>query len=351
VMNGQVEMLRAQALGNFRDLLVNIARDPAMMYWLDNRLNTRVRPQENFARELMELFTTGVGHFTEPDVYAAARVFTGWSVAPAQTTGTDRYEFVYNSLGHDAGEKTFSFPIYRGGGRTIPARAPLDGMQDGLDLIDALAAHPATIRRLAAKLYHFFVSDAGDVPAAFVNRLTTTYQRTRYDMRAVIHDVLSSPEFWDQRSYFSRHSWPVEFVVRSIKEVGWSGYSLINTLAPLSNMGQNLYDPPDVNGWEQGAAWFSTGSMLARMNFASDLARIQRINLAKAAQAHARTPQALLSHVTDSLRTAPLSTAVVGELSAYLVSSGPWTGSAEQVAVKVPGVVHLLASTPEYQFV
>jgi uncharacterized protein (DUF1800 family) len=352
-VRGQIEMLRDNALGNFRNLLVEVAKDTAMLVWLDGRQNVRARPQENFARELMELFTMGVNNFTESDVYAAARVFTGWNLRRPglAADGTQHYEFVYNPNQHDTGEKTFSFAIYANGGKTIAARPGANGMQDGLDLIDALAASPHTARYLATKLYRFFVSESGEVSASFVKRVSTAYLQSRYDMKWVMREVLLSPEFLDERAYFARYAWPVEFVVRSLKDVGWNGFSLGTALAPLSNMGQNLFDPPDVNGWDQGPLWFSTGSMLARMNFASTLAANQRFNLANAAREHAATPQTLLAHVMESIRTAPLNRDVVAELDSYLNATGPWTATPAQLQAKVPALVHLIAGTPEYQFV
>src|SRR5688572_5345308 len=129
---GQLETIRKHALGNFRDLLVEMAKDPAMLVWLDGRTNVRGRPQENFARELMELFTMGVGTFQETDVYAGARVFTGWNLA---RPNNGYYAFTYVAGQHDIDAKEFSFPIYANGGRVIPARAAAQGMQDGTDLI------------------------------------------------------------------------------------------------------------------------------------------------------------------------------------------------------------------------
>ena len=126
-VQGQLELLREHALGNFRTLLVAIARDPAMLFWLDGRTNVRARPQENFARELMELFTMGVGTFAESDVYAGARVFTGWNLSMPGTGAARRYTFNYNAGQHDTGAKEFTFPIYAGGVRTIPARAAAGG--------------------------------------------------------------------------------------------------------------------------------------------------------------------------------------------------------------------------------
>jgi uncharacterized protein (DUF1800 family) len=352
-VRGQIEMLRDNALGNFRDILVNIAKDTAMLYWLDGRTNVKARPQENFGREIMELFTMGVGHYTEPDVYAAARVFTGWNLARpgAAGDGSQRYEFVYLPAQHDTAEKTFSFAIYPDGSKTIKTRAAADGMQDGLDLINALAANPETGRYLAAKLYRFFVSESGDVDPGFVNRVASVYQQSRYEMKAVMREVLLSPQFWNEDAYFSRYSWPVEFVVRSMKDVGWRGFSVGDALTPLSNMGQNLYDPPDVAGWDLGRLWFSTGSMLARMNFASTLAANQRFNLAAAASGHAKSPELLLSYVLEGLTTPQFDESVAAEFANYLVATGAWTGTAAQLQTKVAGLVHLVAGSAEYQLV
>jgi uncharacterized protein (DUF1800 family) len=345
-------MLRENALGNFRDILVAIAQDPAMLIWLDGITNTRVRPQENFGREIMELFTMGVGHYTEADVYAAARVFTGWNLTPLDRLNpTARRQFVYNANQHDTAEKTFSFAIYGDGSKTIPPRAAAQGMQDGLDFIDALAASPQTARYLAAKLYRFFVSEFGDVQESFVNRIASAYLLSKYDMRWVMREVLLSPEFWDPGSYFARYAWPVEYVVRSLKDIGWRGFSVNDTLVPLTNMGMTLFEPPDVAGWDYGKSWFSTGAMLARMNFASTLTANQRFRLAASAAPYAKTPSGVLSFVLDSMRTPPLEPNCITELSNYLRANGAWTGSQTQLQQKVPGLVHLVAATPEYQFV
>jgi uncharacterized protein (DUF1800 family) len=311
----------------------------------------RGRPQENFAREIMELFTMGVGNFTEADVYAAARVFTGWNLTPRTADMNAKRQFVYLPNQHDTAAKTFSFPIYGDGGKTIPARSAADGLQDGIDFITALAGSPHTARYLAAKLYRFFVSEVGDVDEAFVNRISTVYLRSGFEMKLVVREVLLSPQFWDPDAYFARYSWPVEFVVRAIKDIGWRGFSVNDTLTPLANMGQILFEPPDVNGWDQGKAWFSTGAMLSRMNFASTLAANQQFNLAANARPHADSPEGLLAYVLDSVRTAPLDSAVVGELSNYLRATGPWTGSVQQLQAKAAGLAHLVAALPEYQFV
>jgi uncharacterized protein (DUF1800 family) len=343
-MSGQLEMLRANALGNYEQLLVEIAKDTAMLIWLDGRLNTRVMPQENFGREIMELFSMGVGHYTEADVHAAARVFTGWNLSRAGT-------FLYNAGAHDPTAKTFTFPIYADGSRTIPARAAASGMQDGLDFIAALARSPHTAEYLARKLYRFFVSEFGEVDPAFISRISATYFESRYNMRAVVREVLRSPQFWDERNRYARYSWPVEFTIRAIKDVGWQGYSLNDARLALVNMGQVLFDPPDVAGWETGQSWFSTGAMLSRMNFASALAANQKFELARTVAEHAATPQQLLEWALSAVRTAPLASGVTTDLLDYLRAAGPWTGRDTQLQNKVAGAVHLLVGTAEYQFV
>jgi len=352
-VRGQLEMLRDNALGNFRDILLNIARDTAMLVWLDGRTNTKNNPQENFAREIMELFTVGVGHYTESDVYAGARVFTGWNLQRPGTAadGSQHYEFVYNAGNHETTAKTFSFPIYADGNRTIPARSASNGMQDGLDLIDALAANPNTGRYLATKLYRFFVREFGDVDQEFVDAIANVYFQSRYDMRQVMRAVLLSTQFRDEASMFTRYSWPVEFVIRSIKDIGWRGFSVNDALTPMASMGQTLYEPPDVSGWDAGQTWFSTGAMLARMNFAASLATNQKFNLATAGKPHGGSPESLLAYFLDQLATPPLDTNVAAELETYLRATGPWTGSDAQLQSKCAGLVHLIAGLPEYQLV
>jgi uncharacterized protein (DUF1800 family) len=352
-VRGQIELFRDMALGNFRDLLLAVAKDTAMLFWLDGYLNTRTRPQENFGREIMELFTMGVGNYTESDVYAAARVFSGWNLTRpgSAADNSQRYQFVYNANQHDAAAKTFSFAIFPDGGKTIPARAAIDGQQDGLDLIEALVRNPETPRYLGRKLYRFFVSEVGDIPDGFLEEVSDAYFRSGYEMKDVMRTVLTSREFGDRGNMFTRYSWPVEFVVRALKDIGWSGFSVDSALAPLGNMGQNLFDPPDVAGWDLGKSWFSTGSMLARMNFVSTLAANQRFNLAAAARTDAGTPEALLTFVLEALKTPVHDPVVTGAFSDYLRATGAWTGSAAQLQQKVPGLVHLVASTPEYQFV
>ena len=351
-VRGQLELFRHHALGNFRDLLLDVSRDPAMVAWLDGDTNLKEKPQENYARELMELFTIGVDSYTESDVYDGARVFTGWNLRRRSSDRDDRVaEFFFNRAQHDTGPKTFSFSIYSDGGKTIPVRTGENGYQDGIDLINALAAHPETGPRLARRLYAFFVNEFTSPDAALVKQLASTYYASGFDMREVVRQLLRSSSFHDPANRWTRYSWPAEFVVRLIREVGWSGFSASQTMTPLTNMGQTLFEPPNVAGWSHGPAWLSTGTMLARMNFGSTLAQNQRIALASAAAGSAQTPDALLSFVLERLSLQPLDALVRSALIDYVSAGEVWTGAAPQVTAKSAGLVHLLAGSSEYQFI
>jgi uncharacterized protein (DUF1800 family) len=348
---GQLELLREHALGNFRDLLVALAQDPAMLYWLDGRSNVRARPQENFARELMELFTMGVDTFTESDVYAGARVFTGWNLARPGAGAAARFQFSFNTGQHDTAAKEFSFPIYPNGDRVIPARAPAAGIEDGLDLITAVARHPQTGPRLARKLYGFFINEVDPPDPALITEVAGIYYSRNFEIEPMVRRLLLSSQFRDPANYYKRYSWPAEFVVRAIKEVGWTGFSVNDALTPLVNMGQQLLEPPDVNGWELGRGWFSTGGMLARMNFASQLATNQKFNLRDAFRGHAATPDALVATALERLSPTEYAAGSHAALLDYVNAGGAWTASDTQLANKGAGVVHLIVGSGEYQLI
>ncbi len=350
---GQIELFREMALGKFRDLLVAVAKDVAMLYWLDGYLNRRGQPQENFGRELMELFTFGVENYVETDVYAAARVFTGWNLVQTGIRDTPGayYAFNYNASQHDTNAKDFSFAIYPNGSKRIEARSAAQGMQDGLDLINALAIHPETARRLARRLWVWFVSETEAPDASFVTNISNVYLRNDTNMRPVIRAVLLSPQFTNSSRFHQRYGWPAEFVVRAMKEIGHVGFSVDTAIPAMLNMGQQLYEPPDVNGWDLGPAWFSTGGMLARMNFASQLATNQRFALRDAARSSAGTPDSLVTFVAERLSLPGLSSASRAALADYVRAGGTWTGSETQILNKAGGLAHLLTGSGEYQFV
>jgi uncharacterized protein (DUF1800 family) len=319
---GQYELFRQKATGSFADLLFEVSKDPAMLVWLDGRNNTRQRPQENFGREIMELFTMGVGNYVEADVYAAARVFTGWSVVLAGDRANQEasyYEFVFNQGNHDPTAKEFTFAIYPDGGKTIPARPAAQGMQDGLDLVLALVRQPATAFRLASKLY-----------------------------KAVLRRLFTSDYFLGAE--FQRYSWPLEFVVRAIKETGWNGLSVDTAMTPLVNMGQQLYEPPDVAGWALAGEWMSTGTMLSRMNFAAALMSNQKFNLARELPPYRQTPDRVLDYILNRFGYVPFSQDVYNALLEYARAGSTWTGSDAQLQAKGSGLSRLLVASSEFQF-
>ena len=255
---GQIELFREHALGNFRNLLVEVAKDPAMVVWLDGRTNIRARPQENFGREVMELFTFGVGNYTEQDVYAAARVFTGWNLrtchARRDHDPTTYYEFFYNPNQHDLTAKTFTFPSTvtesddsgasrrrRHAGRVRPS----------------LGARASSRNRSAScaevvELLRQRVRSAGSVVRQTV---ANEYLSNETEMKPVIsvHPAVSLVSR-TRPSWYARYSWPVEFVVRAIREVGWNGFS-IDTARDAA--GQHGAEPVRAPGRERvgAGAW------------------------------------------------------------------------------------------------
>ena len=347
---GQIELFREHAVGNFRTLVTAVAKDVAMLVWLDGRTNVKRQPQENFARELMELFTMGVGNYAETDVYAGARVFTGWNLQ--RVGGANGYNaFFYDARQHETSAKDFSFAIYPGGSKRIPARAEADGLQDGVDLINACVSHPATGPRLARKLYAYFVNEVEEPDASLIAAMASDYYQSGFEIKPMLIRLVTSPQFVDPSTYFKRYSWPAEFVVRAIKEMGWAGFSVNDALNPLITMGQQLFEPPDVAGWDLGQAWFTSGAMLARMNFAAQLATNQKFALRDAAKSEVHSPENLVSWSMDRMTAATFPGDSYNALIDYARAGGAWTGSDTQIAAKASGLAHLIVGSGEYQLI
>jgi hypothetical protein len=163
--------------------------------------------------------------------------------------------------------------------------------------------------------------------------------------------LFTSPQFVSSENYFKRYSWPAEYVVRAIKEMGWTGFSVNDTLNPLIAMGQQLFEPPDVAGWDLGQAWFTSGAMLARMNFASQLASNQKFELRNKARGNVRSPENMLSWVLDRLTPSAFPSDSYNALIDYARAGGAWTGSDTQLATKASGLAHLIVGSGEYQLV
>lgn len=243
-------LLRADALGNFGAMLHGVAKDPAMLQYLDGASNRRGRPNENFAREAMELFTLGEGHYTQRDVSEAARAYTGWSLDP------DTLAYVLRPNVHDDGVKTVL-------GET--------GRLDGDAVLDILLARPETARFVAAKLWREFVSDTPD--ADVVERVAARFRQSGYDIKAALAALLSSDAFWDDRNRGVLVKSPAEFVAGTVRlfDVDYGDAApLANTLRAL---GQNLFYPPNVKGWPGGATWINSSTLLARKQFVEQMMR------------------------------------------------------------------------------
>lgn len=266
-------MFRRHGLGNFRELVIELSRDPAMIYWLDNCQSTGQAPNENYGRELLELFSMGIGNYLEDDVKAAARAFTGWTLAPTlprQPYGRFDWEFEYRPDLHDDSEKTFL-------GET--------GRWNGEDIVDIIVKQPACARFIARHLYNFFVGDEPQVPAwsiepprdpKAIDTLVAAFRESKYDMRAVLRTLFHSDFFRSEKAYFAKVRSPVEHVIgtmRLVKDFTFPKLGLREIALECRYMGQDLLNPPSVEGWHTGKEWIDTGCLVERINFAAQQVR------------------------------------------------------------------------------
>ena len=275
-MVNHIEMLRKNGLANFRTLLLELSKAPAMSFWLDNSENHGDAPTENYGRELLELFSIGVGmdnefNYTEDDVKACARAFTGWTLAPTIPVfpyGRTPFEFRFDPADHDYGEKTFL-------GET--------GNWDGGDIVDIICKQPATARFVARKLYDFFVADEPPVPAwrlseprdmAAIKQLETAYFDSGYEITAMLTVLFNSDFFKDEAVRFAKVKSPADVVIGTMRMVGdhlEPKPGLFFVAMEPKYMGFDLMNPPTVEGWHMGREWINSGSLIDRINFASSM--------------------------------------------------------------------------------
>jgi uncharacterized protein (DUF1800 family) len=243
----QLELFQAKGTGSFRDLTVAVAQDPAMLSFLDAGKNVKGAPNENFAREIMELFTMGVGNYSEKDVREAARAFTGWNYVDAK--------FVVNADQHDAGPKTFL-------GKT--------GNFDGVQVIDIIMEQPVTANFVAGKLYRFFVRE--DLDPKLQAKLGDVLRKNKYEIAPFLEAVFMSKDFYSQPSVGAQIKGPVELAISTYKRLGLKAVPGVPDFNSATGaLGQRLYAPPTVAGWAQGRAWITPGLLLERGNFARDV--------------------------------------------------------------------------------
>ena len=264
----QMDMFRIHGMGNYQNLLVEVARDPAMIFWLDNNYNHKNQPNENWGRELLELFSMGQGNYTEEDVFECARAFTGWTIAPKPTAGGGSrftWDFQYREDDHDDGEKQF-----------LGQR----GRFNGEDIIEIIVRQPATARFIARHLYNFFVADEVQVPAwlhtpprdpVAINLIADTFTSSGYEMKDTLRMIFNSDFFKESR--YQRVKSPAEAVAGLCRLVGDFRYPRLGLELlgfETSYMGQTLGNPPSVEGWNHGHEWVDSGALVKRINFAAD---------------------------------------------------------------------------------
>jgi len=328
----QNNFFRANALGNFGDITKGISKDAAMLIWLDGRNSRKGKPNENYARELMELFTTGEGKYTERDVRESARAFTGWTV------DKDTKQVVYNPKAHDAGVKQFL-------GRS--------GVFNGDDIVDILMEQRVTGEFIAKKLFSFFAYR--NPSPETIKSLADTFFSSGYSIKAVVEQILTSEEFYSPRAYRALVKSPTEYVVGSIKALELDS-NADGLPWQMRRMGQSLFDPPNVAGWPGGPAWINSSTWLARLNFANRLSSSRKnngtspldLNLV-ASNYDYKDPGAVRGHYTDHLVDGDISPGEKSALDHYLYSGDTFSMDSRSLDKKGRTLVYLLLASPEYQ--
>jgi len=240
-------MFRANASGRLQDLLIAILKDPAMLVYLDNGENVKAHPNENFGRELLELFTMGVGHYNEHDVREAARAFTGWT--------NDVLAFKFDASQHDFGDKTF-----------LARTGPLNGE----DVIRTILEQPVTGEFVAAKLYRFFVRE--DIGPEVKADLGRTFRESGYQIKPLLKRMFLSRDFYAPPSYATQIKSPVHLVVSTYRKIGLREIPTIPDFGRMTGaLGQSLFDPPNVAGWAGGRTWITPSTLLQRGNLFRDV--------------------------------------------------------------------------------
>ena len=242
--------LRRHALGKFRPFLLDMSKDTAMLVWLDSNRNVKGAANENYAREVMELFSLGVGNYTEKDVQEAARAFTGWHHDAEVTTFEDVPAL------HDDGEKTV---------------LGQSGRFTGTDIVKVCCDQKACAKFLVGKLYAFLVSETPP-PKGLLAPLEDRFRGSDYDIADLVKTMLGSRLFFSEHSYRKRVKWPVEYALGLVRSVVPGRIPLADVIDPLAKMGQVLFAPPNVKGWRTGTDWLNSATLLARNNFAESVA-------------------------------------------------------------------------------
>ena len=357
-MLSQVDMFRRLGMGDFRTLLVELSKDPAMIFWLDNNDNHGQAINENYGRELLELFSMGVGNYTEQDIKQAARAFTGWTFTqpiPLYPYGHYTPEFVYDDADHDHGVKTFL-------GET--------GRFNGEDIVDIIVKQPAAARFICRHLYNFFVADEPQVPAwdiepprdpEAIKALEDAYFESGGEIRSVLRVLFNSDFFKNARQM--RVKSPVELVASTVKLAGTHRFpdSSLTSLAGASAvMGQHLLNPPTVEGWHTGKEWIDGGTLNDRVNFAVDHVADPGNPGVREMVARLRTngdtvpPEEFVDRVLDLIGPIEAGDETRGGLMEYAEVGGDLAfGTADEEAessARVVRMLQLVVASREFQF-
>ena len=354
-ITAMVATFREKGMGSYRDLLLDMAKNPAMIYWLDNCDNHADAVNENWGRELLELFSMGVGNYTEVDVREASRAFTGWTIEPKLPRGPigrHDWHFTYRADDHDDGEKSFL-------GET--------GNLGGEDIIDIICAHPASASFIARHLYNFFVADEAQVPAWAVtpprdqdaiDTLTDALVDSGYDIRSTLRVLFNSDFFKNAR--FARLKSPAEVVVGTLKLVGGFEFpapGIGEMSRQPSYMGQDLLNPPSVEGWHTGTEWINSGSLMRRINFTADMVGntshpgVQSmINRLK--DQNSQTPEAFVDACLELMGPLEVNQETRQELVDHAKVGGNlnWATDAAGSSERVGELLQLIVSTRDYQY-
>jgi uncharacterized protein (DUF1800 family) len=299
------------ALANFDDLLKAVSKDPAMMVYLDTENNRKGKPNENYARELMELFTTGIGHYTEDDVRESARAFTGWTLKGAQQ---QRYTTVsaFNPKYFDSGQKTFM-------GKT--------GNFTGDDIVEMLVPLRATAERLSTRLFSFFAYSNPE--PEIVRHLADTFQQSHYNVGAVVREIFSMDAFYSPEAYRALIKSPAELAAQTMRATVSDTKTYGAAVTASAAMGQMLFYPPNVAGWPAGTSWINSSTLLTRLNFVNGATQ--------------RMPSSstipTLDQLTSTLLDANLSPATKDGLQAFAAAH----------STNRAGQLFMVLATPEFQ--
>lgn len=359
----QNNMLRANALGRFDDLLLKVAQDPAMLIWLDGVTSVKGVPNENFARELQELFTMGINdvvtgeqNYTEDDVKQVARAFTGWRFYQPDPSKPFDFTFVVDPSEHDYGAKT----IY---GTTAN--------YEGADVLTLIAARRATARFLVTKLFNYFVYPVGPKGSdqQTIEKYADVYMNSGHSIKQLVRAIFTSDEFFNDRARFGLVKSPAEYIVGAIRMLG-ATYNP-GTAAPDGNaeilvylsilIGQELFNPPNVAGWPGGMDWINTATLLNRYTYADYLSVIRPDNQPgvwippSVLQKYSKpNPQKTVKKFLSLLGPLAVDDAVKANLASYLQTDdngqpAPFQATAAEIDKKTRGLVHQIMCLPEFQ--